>query len=302
MSTELATQLDNANYDQIAAMSGLTSETSARQSTLGRLKVNSKAIMGEEEVKGKVKKVEVVGAGTYQVELSDGTFLYAESAELHPYMQRYMYKRFIKGDGKVPNKYVKTVMGDNLNIDLKDTSGGFNCGKPAGYIKDFKALPESVQTVIKQTKRTRVVFGVVYLKDAVNAAGESVDASEGIPVIWEIDNRDAFKDVGEVFEQFAKKKVLPVTVKVGLTTKEVPLPNGESYYLPVVDLDFSNQVAITQDVQDNFKSFLEWIEYYNKYVFDAWSTSNTADDDELDDVSHELVDEIVGFDDDEEAA
>ena len=49
-----------------------------------------------------------------------------------------MYKRFVKGNDNTPNRYIKTVMADNLNIDLKDNDGGFNCGKPAGYIQDFK--------------------------------------------------------------------------------------------------------------------------------------------------------------------
>ena len=47
-------------------------------------------------------------------------------------------------------------MADNLNVDLKDNDGGFNCGKPAGYIQDFKSLPEKMQDLLKQIKRVRV--------------------------------------------------------------------------------------------------------------------------------------------------
>ena len=32
-----------------------------------------------------------------------------------------------------------SLMSDNLNVDLKDNQGKFNCGKPTGYIKDFKS-------------------------------------------------------------------------------------------------------------------------------------------------------------------
>ena len=73
-------------------------------------------------------------------------------------MQRFMYKRFVMASANAPNRYVKTVMADNLNIDLKDNDGGFNCGKPAGYIQDFKSLPEKTQDLIKQIKRVRVVL------------------------------------------------------------------------------------------------------------------------------------------------
>ena len=37
----------------------------------------------------------------------------------------------------------------SLSVDLKDNTGGFNCGKPSGYIKDFKALPQNINFAIK---------------------------------------------------------------------------------------------------------------------------------------------------------
>ena len=87
------------------------------------------------------------------------------------FMQRYMYKRFVMGSGDTPNKYIKTVMNDNLNVDLKDNDGGFNCGKPAGYIQDFKALDQKTQDLIKQIKRVRVILGTVELKEPCGFKG-----------------------------------------------------------------------------------------------------------------------------------
>ena len=49
----------------------------------------------------------------------------------------------------IPNRYVKTVMADTLNMDLKDNDGGFNCGKPAGWIEDFKSLPDATKELIQ---------------------------------------------------------------------------------------------------------------------------------------------------------
>ena len=63
-------------------------------------------------------------------------------------------------------------MADQLDIDLKDNDGGFNCGKPAGYIKDFKALPEKTQDLMKAIKRVRVVLGEVELVNPTNDKGE----------------------------------------------------------------------------------------------------------------------------------
>ena len=52
----------------------------------------------------------------------------------------------------------KTVMADTINMDLKDNDGGFNCGKPAGYIEDFQCLPKNTKELIRQIKRVRVVL------------------------------------------------------------------------------------------------------------------------------------------------
>ena len=105
-----------------------------------------------------------------------------------------MYKRFVKGVGDVKNAFIKTVMADTLKIDLKDTSGNFNCGKPAGYIEDFKALPEDMQNLIRQIKRVRVVFGTVGMANPIDVRGEPVEIDE-IPFIWEVDNR-SLQDYG----------------------------------------------------------------------------------------------------------
>ena len=43
--------------------------------------------MGEEEVKGKMTKVEVVEGGTYKLEIPDGETYFATSAKIRPYMQ-----------------------------------------------------------------------------------------------------------------------------------------------------------------------------------------------------------------------
>ena len=47
--------------------------------------------------------------------------VFAEKVTIRPFMQHFMYKK-----RSAKNTYVKTVMHDNLNVDLKDTSGGFN--------------------------------------------------------------------------------------------------------------------------------------------------------------------------------
>tara|TARA_R110000744_G_scaffold165066_1_gene282173 strand:- start:2145 stop:3044 length:900 start_codon:yes stop_codon:yes gene_type:complete len=299
MNNEIIT-IDADNYNAMAKVMGMSGESSSdkkQSSTLARLRINHTGIMGEEEVKGKLVKVEVVEGGTYKLEIPDGATYFAKSAKIRPFMQRFMYKRFIMGAGDKANRYVKTIMGDNLNIDLKDNDGGFNCGKPSGWIKDFKALPEKMQDLIRQIKRVRVVFGTIELVEPTDNTGEPVEVSS-LPFIWEVENRDAFKTVGDIFTQLAKMKRLPVHHLVTANTEERKLPNGNSFYLPVTSLDVTNVLTLDDSDQKLFADFVAWVQNYNEYILNAWSENANK---RMEDEDMSTVDDFVDIDADEVA-
>ncbi len=288
--TQLTT-IDTNNFAAMAKAMGIAGEVDSKEksSTLARLRINHSPIIGSDKV--------LVKGGTYKLEIPDGPTYYGGSIKIRPYMQRFMYKRFIKGNDKIPNKFVKTLMADNLNIDLKDNDGGFNCGKPAGYIKDFKALPEKTQELIKQIKRVRAVFGTVEMTDVVDEQGKKTTL-ESTPFIGEIDNRDAFKLVGDSFNKLAKMKRLPVQHAITANTEERKLPNGSSYYVPVVSLNVTETLELTDTEQGMFADFMSWVDNYNIYIANAWGEKANAhmDDDDVD-----VVDGLVDIDIDEEA-
>tara|TARA_E500000318_G_scaffold13248_3_gene12360 strand:+ start:581 stop:1453 length:873 start_codon:yes stop_codon:yes gene_type:complete len=289
--TQLTT-IDTDNFAAMAKAMGIAGEvdTKEKSSTLARLRINHSPIIGSDKV--------LVKGGTYKLDIPDGPTYYGGSIKIRPYMQRFMYKRFIKGNDKVANKFVKTLMADNLNIDLKDNDGGFNCGKPAGFIKDFKALPEKTQELIKQIKRVRVVFGTVEMTDVVDEQGKNTTI-ESTPFIWEIDNRDAFKLVGDSFNKLAKMKRLPVQHAITANTEERKLPNGSSYYVPVVSLNVTETLELTDAEQDMFADFMSWVDNYNTYIANAWGEKANAHMDE-DDV--DVVDGLVDIDIEDEVA
>tara|TARA_E500000318_G_scaffold34878_1_gene34124 strand:+ start:575 stop:1468 length:894 start_codon:yes stop_codon:yes gene_type:complete len=293
------TTIDTNNYAVMAKAMGIANETTSQKSSnLPRLRISHSPIMGEGEVSGKKVNMEVVQAGAYRLEVPDGPMYYANSVKIRPYMQRYMYKRFVKGNEKMPNRYIKTLMADSLNMDLKDNDGGFNCGKPAGYIKDFNALPDKTKELIKQIKRVRVILGEVTLTGAVNDSGEEVSVDPS-PFIWEIDNRDAFKLVGDTMSKLAKMQRLPIQHIITANTEERKLPNGNSFYVPVVSLDLSKTLDITDNEHNMFSDFMSWIDNYNSYISSAWSekANSQIGDDEMD-----IVDDLVDVEVDEEEA
>ena len=291
MNTNLVTiDTNKDNYAVMAKAMGMASDNDTKQksSTLARLRISHAPIMGQEELNGKTVNVEVVEGGSYKLEIPDGETFYSTTIKLRPFLQRYMYKRFVMGSGDTPNKFIKTVMNDNLNVDLKDNDGGYNCGKPAGWISDFKALPQETQDLIKQIKRVRVILGIVELGDAVNSNGKPADI-EPTPFIWEVDNKDAFKTLGGCFTKLAKMKRLPPQHNIECATEERKLPNGNSFYLPSVSLNLTDTVKLTQEDQDMFAHFMQWVDNYNDYIIGAWDEKSRKKED----MDNELVDEII---------
>jgi len=283
--TELTT-IDTNNYAEMAKAMGMANEaaTTKKQGMfLARLRINHSAILGAESI--------LVKAGTYKLEIPDGPTYYAESAIVRPFMQRFMYKKFVMGSAGKPNRYVKTVMADTLNMDLKDNDGGYNCGKPAGWIEDYASLPEATKELIKSIKRVRVVLGNVELINPKDVNGNPVEL-ESTPFIWEVENRDAFKTVGGVFTKLAKMKRLPVQHTVDLTTEERKLPNGNSFYLPLTGMDITKTVELEQKDQDLFADFMSWVQNYNEYIINAYAEkAGDSDGDELDELDiNDIID------------
>tara|TARA_R100000005_G_C4933955_1_gene161584 strand:- start:84 stop:914 length:831 start_codon:yes stop_codon:yes gene_type:complete len=266
-------------------MSGESSSSDDKPKTLPRFRINHSPIIGSDKV--------LVKGGTYKLEIPDDTTLYGTSATIRPFIQRFMYKRFVKNmsakAGEPLGVYHKTIMSDNLNVDLKDNQGKFNCGKPTGYIKDFKALPVETQDVIRQIKRVRVIFGTVDLVDSVDESGNKMDKGT-IPFIWEIDNRDAFKTMGEPFKKFSQVKRLPVEHSISLNTEERKLPNGNSFYLPTYTLDLQDKIEVSKDDQDTFINFMSWIDNYNTYIFNEWDMKTKKD---ISDSDKNVVDNFI---------
>mgnify|MGYP003110260517 FL=1 len=299
MTTELTT-IDPNNYAAMAKAMGIAHEGvgKAKSNTLARLRISHSPVMGTAEVNGKSVNVEVIEGGTYKLEIPDGPTYYASSIKIRPFMQRFMYKRFVMGGNNSPNRYIKTIMADTLSIDLKDNDGGFNCGKPAGYIEDFKALPEKTQELIRQIKRVRVVLGTVELVNPLSEKGEAAEI-DATPFIWEIDNRDAFKFVGDAFTKLAKMQRLPVQHMITANTDEKKLPNGNSFFVPVVSLNVSDTINISAEDQNMFGDFLSWIDNYNSYIVNQWAEKAN---DKMEDGDAEVLDDLVDIEIDDEVA
>jgi hypothetical protein len=282
------------NFAQMAEALGMAVDIAKpkKQSNLARLKLDHKGIMGEEVVGGKKKKVEVVSAGSYVLDRPNLDQVYGTDVTIRLFNQRFMYKKYIQGSGDVKSKYVKTIMDKDLNGDLRDNDGGFNCGKPSGWIEDYSALPAETKALLKSIKRVRVLFGEITMKDPVNAKGEALGLIESVPFIWEIDNRDAFKTLGAPIAQMAKQNRILPQHRIILGAEEQSLPTGATYFLPTAVLDLSSTLELTDADSALFGDFNAWVDNYNEYIvkeFNKLSQPSEASADELA-IAEEFVD------------
>jgi len=261
------TVINTNDYAAMAKMMGMAYDTgSESKSSLARLRVNKKPLYGETNMNGKIVKVEVLSGG---FELKNGTTVYAESAIIRPFVQRFMYQKYDPNS----NTYVKTLMADTFNVDLKDTVGDFNCGKPSGWIEDFNSLPQETKDLLRAIKRTRVVYGTVTMPDAVTEEGDA-HPIEDIPFVWDVDTKEGFKNMGGVFAKLLKMKRLPMLHTINLSTAKRDLPTGNSYYVPVPELNMQSSIEISDEDQGLFTSFMESIESHNDYVLNEWNKNN----------------------------
>jgi|TARA_R100000479_G_C6381714_1_gene201407 hypothetical protein len=279
--------INTDNYSAMAKAMGLAGESSdSKSSSLARLKLQHKNIMGEKQVGDEIEEVVKIKAGSYKLDVPDDTCYYSKEVIIRPFMQRFMYKRFIKNNN--PKKgdplgiFHKTIMADNLNIDLKDNQGTFNCGKPSGYIKDFASLSADMQNLIKQIKRVRVIFGLISMKDVKTEVEGKLTDVENVPFIWEIDNREAFKIVGKPFATLSTMRKLPVQHNITAVGDPRAMPSGDKFFVPKVSLDTTNTLSLTDADQKTFSDFISWIENYNSYIMSSWDekvNSNISSDD-----------------------
>ena len=277
------TTIDTNNYAAMAQMMGMAYDTGEKKSSLARLRINKKSIMGDANVNGKTMKMEIVSAGALGLQNTDNQVIYADKVVLRPFIQRFMYQRYDSN----ANNYQKTVMADNLDIDLKDSVGTFNCGKPGGYIKDFDALPDGTKELIRQIRRVRVVFGTASMS-GVTEQGDAQDVTD-VPCVWEIDSKEGFRNVGQAFNKLGQMRRLPPQHHMLVETEGRELPTGATFYVPVVNLDTQNNLEVTPEDQGVFKEFMEYIENFNTWVLSEWDKAAHGEPEEDDSVVEEFI-------------
>ena len=277
MSTELAT---TGSSNPLAELMGDPKPETQQRSSLARINILSSAIKGEVELGGKKIKTDVVPVGAYKITLGEDVF-YAESIEVRILTDRLQWQRW----NSSTNEMEKSVMSRSVNSDLQDSVGGFNLGRPSGYIEDFNALPEATKDVIRSVKRVKIFMGTVTIKNPVDDTGSPVSGEYvDIPFIMDVKNRDSLKNIDASQKAVARKNSLPHMTKIVLTGAEASIPTGATYgyTLSSVGDIVAPSDADNSYMQQTAADFLDYIQYSNGKIMDLHhersNTSMSADD------------------------
>jgi hypothetical protein len=262
MSTELSIQNDLGM--SLAEAIGVSSSGQTKSAALPRINLIHNAIMGTMEVNGKNMKTEVVPAGAYKVTLGEDNEVYAINPSVRIFAVR---QQWSKWDSEA-NNMLKTVMSTDLKGDLKDNMGGFNLGRPSGYIDDWDAVPQKTKDLIRSIKRKKIVFGMMTASEVKDAQGNELDAiTEPTPFVYEV-SPSSIKALDQAMSSLSRKNILPIQYTFTLGAEEGTLPNGNTY--AIMTLGAGDKVDITPEDQATLKNFMEYIEYQNSYILNQW--------------------------------
>ena len=288
MSKELA--IANERGQSMAELMGVSASSGEAAPSIARIGMLHQPIKGEIDVGGKTIKTDVVPVGAFILNQGE-TKVYAPEIEVRVFAQRQQWQRW----NSETEEMEKSVLANSLNGDMKDSIGGFNLGRPSGWIEDFNALPDTTKAIIRSVKRVNVYYGTVTLHGAMDDKGEPVSGEYvDVPFVMDVKNRDSLKSINGVMSALKRKNMLPIMSTVKLTGVEDSIPTGAVF--GKIEASMGSPIDIVEGDNEMLKDFVELIEYSNGKILDLHheraNKSMSPDDDEMvtDIINNDFVD------------
>ena len=256
MSTEIALSVDGMN---LADAMGFTA-TATPQSNLWRVST---------VVKQGVDGNKVVNTPMFRLRKGDEE-VYTEALSIRLFAERQQWTKWDSDNSTTQ----KTVLAQNLNGDLKDTLGGFNLGRPTGYIPDWDSVPEATKTIIRAVKRTKVFMGMATADKPTNDDGDSVEMSSELPFIFDVKNPSSLKSINAVTGTLVSKGMTPIEHTIKLSANKQTMPNGNMF--AEISASLGSLVGFADGDNDLLRDFIAWIERTNIWVLGKWDENNIA--------------------------
>ena len=263
MSNELS--IANERGQSMAELMGVSASSGDATPSIARMGMLHSPLMGELEVAGKAIKTEVVPVGAFILNRGDEK-IYSNGVTMRIFAQRQQWQRW----NSETEEMEKSVLANSLNGDMKDSIGGFNLGRPSGWIEDFQALDDATKQIIRSVKRVNVYYGTVTLDDPINEKGESLDKSayKDVPFVMDVKNRDSLKSINGVLSVLKRKNLLPIMSTVKFMGVEDSIPTGAKF--GKIKAASGDKVDLGEGDNEMLKDFIELIEYSNGKILDLY--------------------------------
>ena len=288
MSNELA--IANERGQSMAELMGVSASGGEASPSIARIGMLHQPIKGEIDVGGKTVKTDVVPVGSFILNQGD-TKIYSPSITVRIFAQRQQWQRW----NSETEEMEKSVLANSLSGDMKDSIGGFNLGRPSGWIEDFNALPDATKAIIRSVKRVNVYYGTVTMHGAMDEQGNMLgDDPTDVPFVMDVKNRDSLKSINGVMNALKRKNLLPIMSTIKLTGVEDSIPTGAVF--GKIEASMGSKVDIVEGDNEMLKDFIELIEYSNGKILDLHhersNKSMSADDDAMvsDIINNDFVD------------
>jgi hypothetical protein len=283
MSTELAVAQERGQ--SMAELMGVSMSGGGEATpSIARIGMLHSPLKGEIEVNGKMIKTDVVSVGSFILTRGEEK-VYSDGITVRIFAQRQQWQRW----NSETEEMEKSVLANSLNGDMKDSIGGFNLGRPSGWIEDFNALPDATKQVIRSVKRVNVYYGTVSLDNPVNDKGEALDYEtyRDIPFVMDVKNRDSLKSINGVMNALKRKNMLPIMSTIKLAGVEDSIPTGATF--GKIEASMGDKIDIVEGDNEMLKDFIELIEYSNGKILDLHHERAKAHTDEDEDLVQEIL-------------
>jgi len=286
MSNELQIATDRGQ--SMAELMGVSMSGGEATPSIARVGMLHSPIMGELEVGGKTIKTEIVPIGAFILTRGDDK-IYSNGVTVRIFAQRQQWQRW----NSETEEMEKSVLANSLNGDMKDSIGGFNLGRPSGWIDDFNALPEATKQIIRSVKRVNVYYGTLSLDNPMNAKGEALDSADyqDVPFVMDVKNRESLKSINGVMSVLKRKNMLPIMSTIKIEGVEDSIPTGAKF--GKIKASSGEKVELGEGDNEMLKDFIELVEYSNGKILDLHHERMNKDmssDDEA------MVDDILNND------
>lgn len=285
MSNELA--IAEERGQSMAELMGVRTSTGDATPSTARIGMLHSPLMGEVEFKGKTIKTEVVPVGAFIMTQGE-TKVYSNGVTVRIFAQRQQWQRW----NSESTEMEKSVLANTLNGDLMDSIGGFNLGRPSGYIENFNELDQATKDIMRSVKRVKVFYGTVTLDNPIDAAGEPVEGDfTDIPFVMDIKNRDSLKSIDAVLNTLQRSNKLPIMSTIKLVGVEDVIPTGAKF--GKIEASMGEDVALTEEDNTTLRNFLELVEWSNGKIIDL---HNERSDKGMSEEDNTLVNDILNND------